>query len=189
MKKIILIALISVIVIVIGLFFIIGGIEMKEPKIVEIKESMEAIGLMTRTTAKTVFKDLPKLYAEYMAIKDSSGIKNLKSPWEYISLSKNFEGGNTWDYYTGYVVTSYEGSSEKLVKFSMPAGMYAVFPLRCKYKIFFGFKMGRMKQYIYKKWLPTSEYEFAGYEYEYNNEAMHKINPYYVDLYVGIRKK
>ncbi|MEJ2629604.1 MAG: GyrI-like domain-containing protein [bacterium] len=98
---------------------------MKEPKIVEINKNLEAVGLMTRTTAKTVYKDLPKLYAEYMAIKDSKGIKNLKNPWEYISLSNNFEGSSSWNYYTGYVVTSYEGSSEKLVKFSMPAGRYA----------------------------------------------------------------
>ena len=189
MKKIILITLILVIGIVVVLFFIIGGREMKEPKIVEFNKNLEAVGLMTRTTAKTVYKDLPRLYAEYMAIKDSSGIKNIKNPWEYISLSNNFEGGSSWDYYTGYVVTSYEGSSEKLVKFSMPAGRYAVFPLRCKHKIFFGFKMGRMKQYIYKKWLPASGYEFAGYEYEYNNEAMHKISPYNIDLYVGIKKK
>lgn len=160
---------------------------MVEPKIVKIEQDITAAGLMIRTTQKTVYKDLPKVYAEYMAIKDKDGIRTIKSPWEYVSLSRNFEGVDSWDYYTGYVVTAYAGVPDTLVRFSVPAGTYAVFPIRCRFKPFFALKIGRMKRHIYKKWLPGSGYAFAGHEYEYNNEAMHAVSPYDIDLYVGIR--
>ncbi|HYH04660.1 MAG TPA: effector binding domain-containing protein [Bacillota bacterium] len=162
---------------------------MIQPGIIERNEAVTAVGLMVRTTEKTVFKDLPKVYSQYMDINKSNRIPNMKQPWEYVSLSTNFEGNQTWDYYTGHVVTSSGSIAGELVEFQIPQGIYAVFPIRCKFKLFFGLKVGQMKRYIYTQWLPSSEYEFAGFEYEYNNETMAQVRPYNIDLYVGIKKK
>ena len=49
--------------------------------------------------------------------------------------------------------------------------------------------MGLTKRFIYQEWLVKSKYEFAWYEFEYNNEAMNKINPYEIDLYVALRER
>jgi predicted transcriptional regulator YdeE len=138
---------------------------------------------------ETVYKDLPKVYKRYMALKESGQVKYIKEPWEYVSLSMNFDSSQAWDYYTGYVVGKFDPEANHLVNFKVPKGDYAVFEIRCKSKFFFGWKIGKLKRYIYTKWLPASEYEFTGFEYEYNNEEMARKSAYDIDLYVGIRKK
>jgi predicted transcriptional regulator YdeE len=167
----------------------IDGGKMIEPKIVQIEKEINCLGLSIRTTDKTVYKDLPHLYEKYMRLKDEGKIKNIKEPWEYVSLSNNYSGSKSWDYYTGYVVTGYEEDRNELIRFSVPAGTYAIFEIRSKSKFLFGFKMGRMKQYIYTKWLPQSGYEFTNCDYEYNNAEMHQKSPYDIDLYIGIKRK
>lgn len=52
-----------------------------------------------------------------------------------------------------------------------------------------GVAIGNTKKYIYNKWLPESQYEFAGYEFEYNDEGMFKVNPHFIDLYVAVKTK
>ena len=163
--------------------------ETVEPRIVVLDKPIAAVGLSIRTGMKSVFKDLPKVYDRYMKLKAQNGIPNIKEPWEYVSLSKNFTDEKSWDYYTGHVVTSRNAVAEEFLGFEVPAGTYAVFPIRGKGKLFFGMAVGKMKKYIYETWLPQSQYEFGGYEFEYNNEAMHAENPYAIDLYVAINGK
>lgn len=163
---------------------------MKEPRIVDVERGFDCAGLSARTSDKTVFRDLPVLYAKYMKLKDGGALRNLKEPWQYVSLSTDFSSDNSsWTYLTGHVVTKFANASEGVVSFSTPPGKYAVFALRCRSKALFGFRMGMLKRFIYAKWLPASPYEFAGYEYEYNDESMHALSPYDIDLYVGIREK
>lgn len=38
-------------------------------------------------------------------------------------------------------------------------------------------------------WLPASGFEFAGHEFEYNNEKMFNENPHYIDLYITVKDK
>lgn len=160
-----------------------------EPRIVKVQDGIKCAGLMIRTTRKTVYKDLPEIYASYMLMKENGSVKYIKEPWEYISLSMNFDDSQAWDYYTGYVVEKFDPDTNQLVNFKVPQGDYAVFELRCKRKAFFGWKMGKLKHSIYTKWLPGAEYEFTGFEYEYNNEEMARKSAYDIDLYVGIKKK
>ncbi|MBL8967915.1 MAG: effector binding domain-containing protein [Spirochaetaceae bacterium] len=138
---------------------------------------------------KNVYREIPKLLERYRKLCGSNLNKNIKRPWQYISLSRNFEGNLSWDYHTGHVVTRYEGEPEGLVHFEIPKGDYAVFEVRRKRAMFFSFFMAKLKKEIYTKWLPSSGYVFSGFEFEYNDETMKKKNPYDVDLYVGIGKK
>ena len=169
--------------------YLIGVIMRIEPRIVTVNKEMDCLGLKTRTTVKTVYQDLPKLYDRYMDAFRKNLITNVKRPWEYISLSQNYDKDFSWDYYTGHVITKYGEIYGDLVKFSVPKGDYAVFEVRCKREMFFGIKVGMIKKYIYTKWLPGSGYEFAGYEYEYSNEDMKKKGSHNVDLFVGIKRK
>lgn len=165
-------------------------IDKSEPKIVNVEKPIIASGFFVNTSTSKIFADLPKLYSQYMSYKDKNGIPNQKLPWEYISLSKNFDDKNkTWDYYTGHVVTDFDKNNKDLTNFEAPAGTYAVFKIEAKGKIRFGITMAQTKEYIYNKWLPASKYQFDGYEFEYNNEEMAKENPYFINLYVGIKEK
>jgi len=107
---------------------------MIEPKIIQIEKEIDCLGLSIRTTDKTVYQDLPRLYEKYIKLKDEGRVKNIKEPWEYISLSNNYSDSESWDYYTGYVVTGNEANQDELICFSVPAGTYAIFEIRCKSK-------------------------------------------------------
>ena len=159
------------------------------PRMVQIDNPIYCHGFMVSTTEKNMMKDISEVYKKIMSYKKKNEITGMTHPWEYISLSTNFAGSSSWDYYTGYVVCKDVQNSSELISYTVPNGEYAVFKLRCKSKILFGFKMGMLKREIYTKWLPSSQYSFDNFEYEYSNEEMWKKSPYDIDLYVKVTKK
>ena len=162
---------------------------MIEPKIMEVKKEIKCSGLMNKVNMKNVYKMVPKLLDDYRKRCGENLNPNLKRPWQYISLSSNYQGNMSWDYYTGHVVNGFENEPEGLTHYEVPKGDYAVFEIREKSAMFFSIKMGRIKKYIYNEWIPKSKYNFSGYEFEYNDESMKQRNPNDVDLYVGIKEK
>lgn len=170
-------------------YFRIGKNNSLEPEIVTLSEPIKAIGLSVKTDMKNVFKDVSKILKKYMSYKDKCGIPDQKEPWEYVSLSKNFNENQTWDYFTGHVVTSFDSVPEAFVPFEIPVGTYAVFPVRPRNRFMLGLSIARTKRYIYNNWILKSKYEFAGYEFEHNDEKMFKENPHFIDLYVAVKEK
>jgi predicted transcriptional regulator YdeE len=189
MKKIALIIIVLIVVLILGgIYMFFSLVDKSEPKITILDKEFICQGMTIRTDQKKMMKDLPKLYSKYMDFKNQKGIPNMVTPWEYISLSDNFNSDLSFDYHTGYVVSVDQNITE-LEKFSTPKGIYAIFRIRGKNKLTFGLAMGFTKRFIYQDWLIKSKYEFAGYEFEYNNESMNKINPYDIDLYVSLKEK
>lgn len=160
-----------------------------EPVIITIEKPILVIGLTMRTGIKSVFKDVTKILKQYMDCKERYGIPEQKLPWEYISLSRNFNDDQTWDYLTGHAVNGIGKVPEVFTAFEVPSGKYAVFSIRPRLKFLLGFTIMNTKRYIYNAWLPGSGYEFAGHEFEYNDEAMFNENPHYVDLYLAVKEK
>ncbi len=161
-----------------------------KPEIVILGEPIKAVGLTVNTSMKSIFRDSAEVLKRFMECKKKYGIPNQKTPWEYVSLSRNFsDDNNTWDYLTGNAVSGVEKIPEVFSEFEVPSGKYAVFHIRPKYKIMLGPAIGKMKKYIYEDWLPKSEYEFAGWEFEYNSEKMYEENPNHIDLYVAVKEK
>lgn len=160
-----------------------------EPAIVLLSEPIKAVGLSVKTSMKSIFGDVTRILKTYMSYKDKYGIPNQKNPWEYVSLSQNFNEMQTWDYFTGHVVTDIDKIPEVFISFEIPAGTYAIFPIRPKFKFMLGLSIGKTKKYIYNDWIVKSKYEFAGYEFEYNNEKMFHDNPHFIELYVGLKEK
>ncbi len=149
----------SIFVAIVSSIVIAGCYKPPEPRIVELAEPIQAVGICSATGKSTVYEDLPKIYKEFMDLYNLTGIPNRKEPWEYVSLSDYFdETGETWNYYTGYVVSSDGDIPGEMILFAAPEGTYAVFPLRCKSAVELGRNMGALKRYIYKKWLPASGY-------------------------------
>ena len=159
------------------------------PTMVTLKEPLIAVGLTMKTSRKSVFRDVTKILKQYMGYKENFGIPSQKLPWEYVSLSRNFEDNQTWNYLTGHVVSRIDKIPEVFTTFEIPTGVYAVFPVRPGFKFMLGFEIGKLKKYIYENWLPNSTYEFAGHEFEYNNEKMFRENPHYIDIYVAVVEK
>lgn len=160
------------------------------PEIVTLSEPIKAIGLLTKTGMKTVFRDITEILKKYMGYKDKHGIPNQKKPWEYVSLSTNFNEYKSWDYYTGHVVSEIaDNIPEVFIPFEVPAGSYAVFKIRPRFKFLLGMEIGKTKRYIYNEWLKKSEYEFTGSEFEYNDEKMFSENPHYINLFVAVKRK
>lgn len=160
-----------------------------KPEMVMLSNPIEAVGLMMTTSMKGIYKDVPNILKRYMALKEKHGIPQQRLPWEYVSLSKNFSGDKTWEYFTGHVVDRPEAIPEAFASFKIPAGKYAVFSVRPKFKFMLGVAIGKTKKFIYKDWLPASGFEFAGHEFEYNNEKMFNENPHYIDLYIAVKDK
>jgi predicted transcriptional regulator YdeE len=106
-----------------------------------------------------------------------------------VSLSRDFSEDKTWDYLTGHVVSDCSITQDVYIGFEIPAGRYAVFQIRPRFRFLLGLEMVSAKKYIYGKWISGSRYEFSGFEFEYNNESMYQEKPYNIDLYVGIKDK
>lgn len=164
-------------------------VKINEPVIISLDKPIAVVGLAMKTSMKSVFKDVTTILKEYMNCKEKYGIPNQKIPWEYISLSRNFNDNHTWDYLTGHVINSIEKIPEVFTAFEVPSGRYVVFSIRPRLKFLLGFTIMKTKKYIYDVWLPGSKYEFAGHEFEYNDETMFNENPHYIDLYVAVNEK
>jgi predicted transcriptional regulator YdeE len=193
MKKIIIIILT-----IIASLLILGGVIMSfflnkidniEPKILTLQEPIKLVGMSAKTDVKNIYKDASKLGKDYSQFKKTNNIPNLKDPWAFVAYSKDFdEKTRSWEYIMGDVVTSLDSVPEGLNGYEIPAGKYAIFTIKAKFKVLWGLEIGRMKKYVFEKWLPNSKYESTGTDFEYHNQRSTGKNPS-IDLYVAIEEK
>jgi predicted transcriptional regulator YdeE len=170
-------------------FFLLSKIDNLEPKIVTLPNSIKLVGLSVKTDVREIYKDAAKLGKEYSRFKETHKISNLKEPWAFVAYSKDFnEETKSWEYIMGDVVTNLDSVPEGLGAYEIPAATYAIFPIQAKFKFLWGLEIGRMKRYIFSKWLPNSKYESTGSDFEYHNEKSTGKNPT-IDLYVAIKEK
>ena len=138
-----------------------------EPSVTTLREPIQAVGLSTRTTARTVFRDVPRLLARYLERKKQHGIPDLREPWAFLAMSDRFDAATmSWDYTAGDAVTRHDAVPEGMVSFEMPAGTYAVFPVRPRLRFLLGWAIARTKRFAIEEWFPGSEYEPTGADFE-----------------------
>jgi AraC family transcriptional regulator len=167
--------------------FVLGPID-AEPTIVVRQEPLFAVGPTMRTSAKTVFRDVPRLLARYLDHKKRFGIPNLKEPWAFIARGDGFDPATvSWDYTAGDAVTVQDPVPEGMVAFGMPAGTYAVFRVRPKLRFLLGWAIAATKRHAIQEWFPRSGYELAGADFEYNDADV--PGSVGVDLYFSARRK
>lgn len=166
-----------------------GNVNNPEPKIVVLEKPIQAVGLGTKTSIRSVFRDIPKLGKQYKQIKDQGAIPNRKNPWAFVAVSKDYdEKTQRWEYIMGDVVTTFDNTPQNLVSFTIPAGTYAIFPIRPRNKFVWGLTISKVKQYAYDRWLASSKYEQAGLDFEYHDERSVAKKPE-IDLYIAIQEK
>ena len=189
--KAIVIIVIAVIIFLIALYFIlIGNIDKKEPEIVKLNEPIKLIGIEINTNDNDIYKDVGRVASEFNEIKKNHPIPYLKQPWASINISKDYNVENrTFKYIIGDVVTRIDSIPDELNYYEVPALMYAIFPIKPKSKIAWGITMGRMKKYIYTRWLPKSGYgasEIIG-DFELHDDRSLGKKPE-INLYVALKE-
>jgi predicted transcriptional regulator YdeE len=163
-----------------------------EPEIRILKEPIRILGMTTGTNLNRIDRDVPALGKKFNEYKKNHPIPAKKEPWGFAAVSHGFhrESG-AFSYTMGDVVTCLESVPAGLTGFEIPAGRYAVFPVRPKNRFGWGPAIANVKQYAYGKWLPRSGYEPAGRidDFEYHDErSVRKRHPQ-IDLHVAIREK
>jgi predicted transcriptional regulator YdeE len=190
--------IIIIILVIIAALLILGGVIMSfllnkidnmEPEIVPLQEPIKFAGMSVNTDVKKIYRDAAKLGKDYVQFKETNNIPNLKDPWAFVAYSRDFdEKTRSWEYLMGDVVTSLDSVPQGLKGYEIPAGEYAIFKIKAKFKLLWGLEIGRMKKYVFEEWLPNSRYESTGIEFEYHDKRSKGKNPS-IDLYVGIKEK
>jgi len=172
-------------------YILIGNIDKSEPEMVTFDKPIQFIGLMIHTSDKAIYKDVGKVAAEFNSLKEKNPIPHKKEPWATVAVSKDYDPKKgTFNYIYGDVVTVIDSIPEGLQSYEIPALTYAVFPIRPKSKIAWGITMGRMKKYIFTKWMPNSGYfpsDSIG-DFELHDDRSLGKNPQ-ISLYVGLKEK
>ena len=167
-------------------------IEYKEPEIKIIDNPIFFTGLALNTTDRRISRDIGRLGKKFNKIKSITPIDNAKIPREFIAATKNYNPANgTMEYMMGDIVNEEaKAPGPELNNFQIPPGKYAVFAIKPKANFLWGYTIGNMKQYIYRKWLPSSGYTNAGVidDFEYHGQRSFLKKPE-IDLYVAIKDK
>ncbi|MDC7126510.1 MAG: GyrI-like domain-containing protein [Spirochaetales bacterium] len=167
-------------------------IDYKEPEIKRIKKPIFFIGLEMNTTDRTIGRDIGILGKKFNKIKSEYPIENVKVPREFVAVTKDYDPvKGRMKYMMGDIIS--EESKEchpDLNTFQIPEGKYAVFVVKPKTSFLWGYTLGNMKQYIYRKWLPSSGYINAGTidDFEYHDQRSLLKKPE-IDLFVAIKDK
>ena len=167
------------------------GSDHLEPQIVTLETPIHFVGLLTHTTDRKIYREVARLGKRYNRIKTINPISNLKEPWAFVAVTKNYQPETgQMDYMLGDVVTELERIPEGLSGFIIPAGIYAVFPIRPRFKFFWGPAMGRTKNHIYTQWLPKSDFVLAGGidDFEYHDAKSVGKRPE-ISLYVAVKHR
>jgi predicted transcriptional regulator YdeE len=163
-----------------------------EPRIVDLEQPIQIIGMGVDTNLKTVYRDIPALGKQFAKYKQTHEIPNKRQPWGFAAVSRGFnEEKGTFTYFMGDRVTMIAQVPDGLKAFEIPVAKYAVFPIRPKNRLGWPVAIASAKRYIYTAWLPNSIYTQAGVidDFEYHDErSTRKGNPE-IDLYVAIQEK
>jgi predicted transcriptional regulator YdeE len=188
--KIVLATIIIVAIVSILLYFLlVGSFKKEEPRIVILSEPLKMVGVSIRTTQKTIFKDAVTLGNEYKKV--TGIIRNKKIPWQFVAISKDFIGDESWEYLMGDVVTNLDSIPTELQSFDIPPITYAVFTIKPKSKIAWGISIGRIKKYIYTEWIISSEYKLDNNligDFEFHDERSEQKKPE-IEIFVAIKIK
>jgi predicted transcriptional regulator YdeE len=163
-----------------------------EPAIVELEHVIQIVGLSVETNTRSVYRDVSRLGRQFDMYKRGTDIANKSEPWGFAAVSSGFdEATGTFSYMMGDVVQSLKDIPAGLVGFEIPAGKYAVFPVRPKNRFGWGVAILGAKQYAYRTWLPGSPYEPAGTidDFEYHDERSTRPRNPEIDLYVAIKAR
>jgi predicted transcriptional regulator YdeE len=162
------------------------------PKIINLSEPMNIVGLSIETNAKNVYRDVPDLGSRFNRLKNEVEIPNRKEPWGFVAISKDYNSeSNSWTYIIGDVVNKFTNIPNEFITFQIPPLRYAVFTIQPKNRYLWAWTINQTKNYVHKQWLPKSEFEPAGIidDFEYHDERIFRERGPEIDLYFALKQK
>jgi predicted transcriptional regulator YdeE len=162
------------------------------PHIVELAEPILIAGMAVDTDVRTVQRDVAALGKRLKAFKAKGHIPNLKQPWAFAAVSRDFDDRTgAFSYIMGDVVTSLDGMPRELTVFEIPPLVYAVFSVRPRNRLGWPVAIAQTKQHAYTAWLPNSRYEPARIidDFEYHDQRSTRRNKPEIDLYVAVKER
>lgn len=163
-----------------------------QPRIVDLKKPITIVGMSVDTTLRRIYRDVPTLGRKFKQMKELHPIPGRKKPWAFAAVSKGYNPSTgAMTYMMGDVVTRAGKVPKGMKSFRIPAGKYAVFPVRPKSSAGWGLAIANAKGYAYTRWLPGSGYEAAGAidDFELHDERSERKPDPEIDLYVAIRPR
>ncbi len=162
------------------------------PRIVDLEQPIQIVGMAVETNIKKIYRDVPELGKKFQKYKQTHEIPNKILPWGFAAVSKGFDKEKgTFTYFIGDSVTTIEQTPIGLMSFEIPTLKYAVFPIRPKNRFGWSIAITSAKRFIYNIWLPNSIYEPAGVidDFEYHDDRSVRKNNPEIDLFVAINEK
>ena len=155
-----------------------------EPKIIT-KDSFPIIGIELKTTTHKGknFTEIPDFWDKILKQGQIHDIPNRKYPDTVLGICMDFNQDKSFSYIIGAEVTNTENVPEGMVSKLIPAAQYAVFTAIGKIPD----SIQNTVKYIYKEWLPNSEYQRANSaDFELYDERCQKGMNAEVDIYIPI---
>jgi predicted transcriptional regulator YdeE len=167
------------------------SLEGHTPEIVEMKVPLRAVGLSMATNAKTTYRDAPALGRGLRELKRQEPIPNLRQPWGFVAISRGFdEATQAFTYSIGDVVEGDGPVPSGMMALVIPAGTFAIFPVRPKGALGWPVAIAHAKDFAYRVWLPRSGFERAAGidDFEYHDARSARRKDPQIDLYVGVKR-
>lgn len=128
----------------------------REPKIVELKEPIYALGAGMDTSDASIMKDAKSLGERFAELRRTKPFE-AKRPRLFVAPSYGYDkASGAYRYAMGDVVDGLEGAPEGLERITIPAGTYAAFVVRPLLGFLWGPAIGKAYGYVYGSWLPAS---------------------------------
>ena len=96
----------------------------KVPRIVDLEDTIKIIGMSVDTDARKIYRDATRLGKEFERFKQNNEIPNMREPWGFAAVSKDFdEESRSWKYIMGDIVTSTEVVPEGMISFDFQSSI------------------------------------------------------------------
>lgn len=162
-----------------------------QPDIVELERPILALGAGMDTGDRTIVRDAPELGKRFRALK-AAGVPGAREPRLFVAVTTGYDrSSGAYRYSLGDAVQSFDGAPEAWERITVPAGTYAVFPVRPLLGFLWAPAIGRTYARAYGTWLPVSGFRHApnGVEHfeRHDARASRSLRPM-MEIWIPVRR-
>jgi predicted transcriptional regulator YdeE len=160
------------------------------PKVVKTEHSLKIIGISTKTTDASLAEDDTLLWNEFKRVREKSSMPKPKS-YVLIKMMPK-EGETSWEYLVGIMVPNFDNVPAGFKTLEVPHQTYAMVRYSFKREVAWLATTMKIEDTLYKKWLPSSDYEpntsspIRSIEYHNKKE---ETNQRIIIFYASVKKK
>jgi len=162
-----------------------------QPVVVELERPIFALGTGMQTGDRTIVRDAPELGKRFRALKET-GVPRAVAPRLFVATTSGYDpASGAYRYALGDAVSSFDGASSEWERITIPAGTYAVFPVRPLLGFLWAPAIGRTYSLAYRTWLPGSGFLHApnGIEHfeRHDERAARRLRPM-MEIWIPVQR-